>query len=284
MIITETIEATREQIRLARQAGKTVGFVPTMGALHDGHYSLVQAARHDCDFVVVSIFVNPTQFGPGEDLDKYPRTFQDDCDGCQENGTDLIFAPNPQIMYPDQTLVWVTVDKLADTLCGGSRPGHFRGVTTIVTKLFNIVQPDIAYFGQKDAQQVSVLEKMVEQLNIPVSVKRCPIVRESDGLAMSSRNRYLSPEERQQAICLKEALDAAAQLFSSGCQNSVELISEMSQVIRQYPLARIDYISIVDNQMLCPVETIQSPALLALAVFFGKTRLIDNMILAPGNQ
>ncbi len=281
MKITNTIADTRDAIKAARSSGKTIGFVPTMGALHAGHFSLIEAAKKECDYIVVSIFLNPTQFGPNEDLANYPRTFGEDCSGCEKLGTDLIFAPTPEIMYPKETLTWVTVDKLTDNLCGSSRPNHFRGVTTVVTKLFNIVQPDFAYFGQKDAQQLSVLEKMVEQLDIPITIKRCPIIRESDGLAMSSRNKYLSSEERQQAICLKEALDSANQLFSSGTRDTIEIISEMNEVISEYPLARVDYISIVDNELLQPIEEIGKPALAALAVYVGQTRLIDNIVLNP---
>ena len=281
MIITNTISDTRKAIAAARSSGKTIGFVPTMGALHAGHYSLVQAAKKECDLVAVSIFINPTQFGPNEDLANYPRTFADDCTGCEQNGADIMFVPTPEIMYPNEKLTWVTVDKLTDNLCGSSRPNHFRGVTTVVTKLFNIIQPDIAYFGQKDAQQLSVLEKMVEQLNIPVTIKRCPIVREADGLAMSSRNEYLSEQEREQAICLKDAIDSACQLFNSGTRNAIEIIDEMNQVISEYPLARIDYISIVDNEFLQPITQIDKPALVALAVYMGQTRLIDNVVLAP---
>lgn len=281
MKITESISEIRKTISTIKKADKTVGFVPTMGALHAGHFSLIEAARKECNYVVVSIFVNPTQFGPNEDLAKYPRTFQDDCSGCEQYGTDLIFAPTPEIMYPDEPLTWVNVEKVTDYLCGDSRPGHFRGVATVVAKLFNIVMPDVAYFGQKDAQQLSVLELMVDQLNFPVCIRRCPIIREADGLAMSSRNKYLSPQERQQAICLKMAIDSAEQLFKSGITSTVELIDEMYQVISDYPLAKIDYISVVDNQLLQPIAEIDRPALLALAVFLGNTRLIDNIILRP---
>ncbi len=281
MIITNSINDTRKQIAAARRAGKTIGFVPTMGALHEGHFSLVRAARQKSDFVVVSIFVNPTQFGPNEDLDKYPRTFEQDCQGCSLNGADMVFAPDSQVMYPEENLTWVNVENITDRLCGASRPGHFRGVTTVVTKLFNIVQPDIACFGQKDAQQVSVIETMVRQLNMPVTIIRCPIVREPDGLAMSSRNRYLDHQERHQALCLKLALDKAAGLFAAGCSDAATLITAMENIISQYPLARIDYIAIVDNQLLCPIEKINTQTLIALAVFIGKTRLIDNITLTP---
>ena len=279
MIIADTIDKVREEIYSIKVDGKIVGVVPTMGALHEGHYSLVRLCREECDYVVVTIFLNPTQFGPNEDLEKYPNTFEQDCIGCEKCGADLIFAPAPEIMYPDKSLTWVVVEGLTENLCGRSRPNHFRGVTTVVSKLFNIVLPDIAYFGQKDAQQVSVIEKMTKQLNFPVTIKRCPIVREPDGLAMSSRNKYLNAEERQQAVCLKNAIDIAEKLFNNGCKDCDVIIAEMEEVISQYPLAKIDYISIVDNELIIEIEKIESPALVALAVFMGDTRLIDNVIL-----
>ena len=279
MIIAETIDKVREQVSLVKKTGKIVGVVPTMGALHEGHYSLIRQCRQECDYVVVTIFVNPTQFGPTEDLDKYPKTFEQDCAGCEDCGADMIFAPTPDVMYPDETLTWVTVDKLTENLCGSSRPTHFRGVTTVVSKLFNIVLPDIAYFGQKDAQQASVIEKMTRQLNFPVQIKRCPIVREPDGLAMSSRNKYLTAEQREQAICLKRSLDAAKELFDNGCRDCNTIISRMREVISSYPLAKVDYISIVDNELVTEIDTIAAPALVALAVYLGQTRLIDNTVL-----
>ncbi len=280
MIIADTIDSVRKEIYSAKAAGKVVGVVPTMGALHDGHYSLVSQCRKECDYVVVTIFVNPTQFGPNEDLDKYPKTFEQDCAGCKSCGADLIFAPTPEVMYPDKTLTWVTVEGLTENLCGSSRPTHFRGVTTVVAKLFNIVLPDIAYFGQKDAQQVSIIEKMTEQLNFPTQIKRCPIIRESDGLAMSSRNKYLNKEERQQAICLKKAIDTAEQQFNNGCMDCKVIIDEMRQVISDYSMAKIDYISIVDNELITYVDKIEAPVLVALAVYIGNTRLIDNIVLS----
>ena len=279
MIIADTIDQVREQVISAKASGKTVGVVPTMGALHEGHYSLVQRCRQECDYVVVTIFVNPTQFGPNEDLDKYPKTFEQDCHGCEVCGVDMIFTPTPEVMYPDETLTWVTVEGLTETLCGNSRPNHFRGVTTVVSKLFNIVLPDIAYFGQKDAQQLSVIEKMTAQLNFPVAIKRCPIVREPDGLAMSSRNKYLDHDQRKQAICLKQAIDTAEDLFANGCRDCKVIISEMQDIISHYNQARIDYISIVDNELLINIEQVSSTALVALAVYIGNTRLIDNTVL-----
>lgn len=281
MLVTSSINDVREATKSCKKNAQTIGFVPTMGALHQGHFSLVEQARKFTDFVIVSIFVNPTQFSPNEDLDKYPRTFESDCDGCLNAGTDLIFAPTPEIMYPDENLTWVSVDKLTNYLCGASRPNHFRGVTTVVTKLFNIVQPDMAFFGQKDAQQLAVLKKMAQQLNMPVTIVGCPIVREHDGLAMSSRNKYLNPEERQQALCLSEAIKTAEQMFSDGTRNASEIIKYMSQTIADFPAAKIDYISIVDNELLQPVEIIEKPALTALAVYIGQTRLIDNVVLIP---
>lgn len=216
MIIIDTINRTRETIAQARSNGKTIGLVPTMGALHEGHFSLIRRCRAECDFVVVSIFVNPTQFAPDEDLDKYPGNFEADCRACRDLGVDLIFAPTAAEMYPRENLTWIGVEKITDHLCGTSRPDHFRGVCTIVAKLFNIIQPDIAWFGQKDAQQLAVIRHMVADLNIPVDVRSCPTVRETDGLAISSRNDYLNPDQRRQGLCLNQALCRARELVTDG--------------------------------------------------------------------
>lgn len=284
MIIAKTIAQARSFLTPHRRAGRRIGFVPTMGALHEGHVSLIRRCKEECDVTVVSIFVNPTQFGPNEDLSKYPRPFEKDSWACQQAGTELIFAPEPAEMYQPQTLTWVTVDKLTEHLCGASRPGHFRGVCTVVNKLFNIVQPDVAYFGQKDAQQLAILRRMTEELYLPVEIRPCPTVREADGLAMSSRNQYLNPQERLQALCLWKSLQKARELFENGQKNSKMIVSAMRQIIGEVPAAKIDYISIVDNELLQTIDTIDRAALIALAVFVGSTRLIDNIVVDPASK
>jgi pantoate--beta-alanine ligase len=277
-IVTDVAEA-KAAVAEARAAGKTIGLVPTMGALHEGHLSLVRTSSSECDFTVVSVFVNPTQFGPGEDFEKYPRDLERDTEVAAEAGADFIFAPPPGVMYPQGYATYVEVERLTEVLCGASRPKHFRGVTTVVTKLFNICKPDVAYFGQKDAQQAVVIKRMTRDLDMDVEIRVIPIVRESDGLAMSSRNKYLSEGERKQATCLFRALKRAEELFASGVADNGEIINEMTVVVEAEPDAIIDYISIVDADELGPVEQITGPALVALAVFFGETRLIDNTIL-----
>ncbi len=271
----------RAAIGQARRAGQRIGFVPTMGALHEGHASLIRAARRETDFVVVSIFVNPTQFGPNEDYQRYPRTPQADAEICQREGVDLLFAPTVEEMYPPGFCTWVEVTGLQDVLCGRSRPGHFRGVATVVLKLFNLVQPDIAYFGQKDAQQARIIRQMVRDLNVPVEIRVCPIVREPDGLAMSSRNAYLSPEQRRQATVLYRALCAAHELVKQGERDAGRVREHMLQVIATVPEAVLDYAEIVDPETLQPVQQINAPVLAALAVKIGPARLIDNMTLTP---
>lgn len=275
MNIAHTVEETRRAVDDARRRGKTIGLVPTMGALHEGHASLIEAARAACGFVVVSIFVNPTQFGPNEDFEKYPRTLEADAAVCESKGADLIFAPSAQEMYPRPQLAWVDVSELTDTLCGASRPGHFRGVTTVCTKLFGIVCPDIAFFGQKDAQQALVICRMVQDLNLPLEIRVCPIVRAADGLALSSRNKYLSGQQRQQALCLYKALNLCREKVMAGVRRASELIAEMQAVIEAHG-GRIDYIAIVDTETLKPLEMIDRGALVALAVYVGPVRLIDN--------
>lgn len=265
----------------ARRAGKRIGFVPTMGYLHEGHLSLVRLARPRCDLLVVSIFVNPTQFGPEEDYERYPRDFQRDEALCRTNAVDVVFYPPVEQMYAPDASVYVDEEKLSKVLCGASRPGHFRGVLTVVAKLFNIVQPDLAVFGQKDAQQLRLIQQMVRDLNFPVEIVAGPIIREPDGLAMSSRNTYLSPEERRQALCLKRALDRAQELFRGGERDVSRLRSQMVACIEQSPLARIDYVEVVDWETLQPIETVERKSLAALAVWIGRTRLIDNVILDP---
>jgi pantoate--beta-alanine ligase len=273
-----TIKDVREAVTQARRQGKTIGFVPTMGALHAGHGFLIQEARAECGYVIVSIFVNPTQFGPTEDFNKYPRTLESDMQLCESMGADCIFAPLAEEMYPQKNLSWVDVEQLTTGLCGASRPGHFRGVTTVCAKLFHIVLPDKAYFGQKDAQQAAVICRMVADLNFPMEVIVCPTVRESDGLAMSSRNRYLSPDQRKQAVCLYQALCSCKELIGQGTVSTSQLIEQMTQIVVKAG-AQVDYISIVDAGTLGAVEKVQADALVAMACRIGKTRLIDNMLI-----
>lgn len=263
-----------------RKDGKTIGLVPTMGYLHAGHMSLVKEARATCDRVVVSIFVNPTQFGVGEDFESYPRDLEKDSRMLADSQVDALFAPTISDMYPPGYNTFVEVGgEISSKLCGRTRPGHFRGVTTVVTKLFHICVPDIAFFGQKDAQQVMILEKMVEELNFPLQIKRVPIVREADGLAMSSRNVYLSPELRLEALVLNRSLQAARDLIQAGERSSARVKELLEQTIRTSPHAEIVYAEIYDYRDLTDVETIKGPVLIALAVKFGTTRLIDNLIV-----
>jgi pantoate--beta-alanine ligase len=273
--ITEMQTASRS----ARTQGKRVAFVPTMGALHEGHLALVRRARQEAEFVVVSIFVNPLQFGPTEDFGKYPRTLEADCARLESVGADLVFAPTTEQMYPAGATTVVLVEGLSERLDGRSRPTHFRGVSTVVAKLFNIVGPDVAIFGQKDAAQVAVLRRMVRDLNMPLKLVVAPIVREPDGLAMSSRNAYLSPDERRQALVLHRALTQAEQLAAAGERSAARLRSAVLEVIASEPAARLDYCELVDADTLEPVETISRGVLLALAAHFGQTRLIDNLLL-----
>ncbi|MCM8792616.1 MAG: pantoate--beta-alanine ligase [Candidatus Omnitrophica bacterium] len=257
---------------------KSVGFVSTMGYLHQGHLSLIQKARRENDFVVVSIFVNPIQFGPKEDFQRYPRDLKRDVRLCKKAGVDVIFYPHAQDMYSKNFKTYVVVEELSDKLCGSFRPGHFKGVTTVVAKLFNIVQPDIAYFGQKDAQQAIIIKRMVKDLNIPVRIRVLPIVRESDGLAMSSRNVYLNEDERRRAVIIYNALRYAQDLVRKKTKNSSFIINRVKNIIKP-KVDKIDYIEIVDLEELLPVDKIKGKVLLAIAVRIGKTRLIDNSIL-----
>jgi pantoate--beta-alanine ligase len=279
LVQANTIEAVRRAVAEARQAGLRVGLVPTMGALHAGHLSLIRAARAETGFVVVSIFVNPTQFGPNEDFTRYPRPLEKDLDLCRAEGVDVVFIPEVAEMYPADAVTYVEVTKLQDGLCGASRPGHFRGVATVVLKLFNIVQPDVAYFGQKDAQQARIIEQMVRDLNVPMAVSVCPIVREPDGLALSSRNVYLAPEQRRQAVVLQQALQEARQRVSAGERNPDAIRNGLIERIATAPEARLDYAAVVDARTLQPARELRGPLLLALAVKFGNTRLIDNLKL-----
>ena len=277
MQILNTVAETRTAIESQRKMGKSIGFVPTMGFLHDGHLSLMETAKDQTDFVVVSIFVNPTQFGPNEDLASYPRDLERDVELCKSVGVDLIFAPSVSEMYPDGYSTYVDCEgDITNRLCGATRPTHFKGVTSVVSKLFNIVMPDKAFFGQKDAQQVAVIEKMVRDLNYNLEIIPCPIVRESDGLAMSSRNAYLNDDQRKEALVLSKALKRAKALIEAGERSTETLIGEMIKIIEVSPSAVIDYVSIVDAKTLDAIETINDDFLVALAVKIGKTRLIDN--------
>jgi pantoate--beta-alanine ligase len=266
-------------VRQAKARGERVGLVPTMGALHAGHASLIRAARQETGFVVVSIFVNPTQFGPAEDFARYPRTPEHDLAVCAAERADLVFAPPVEEVYPPGFCTFVEVTGLQDVLCGRSRPGHFRGVATVVLKLLNLVQPDVAYFGQKDAQQVRIIRQMVRDLNVPVEVRVCPIVREPDGLALSSRNAYLTPEQRRHATALYRALTAARELVEAGERDAGTVRAAMAGIIAATPGAVLDYADVVDAETLRPVPRIAGKVLAALAVKFGATRLIDNLLL-----
>ena len=258
-----------------------LGLVPTMGALHTGHLSLVRAAKARCGVVVASIFVNPTQFGPSEDFAKYPRSFESDCAGLANEGVDVVFAPTVEEMYLKGETTWVTMEGVSERLDGASRPGHFRGVATVVAKLFHVIEPDVAFFGQKDAAQLAVIRRMVRDLNFPVEVVGCPIVREVDGLAMSSRNVYLSPEERRRALVLQRSLQSVENEFRGGETDAARLRENGRAVIAGEPGVRLDYFEIVDPETLEPVDRIARPALVAVAAYVGSTRLIDNVVLTP---
>lgn len=279
MKISTAISEARAASRAARRAGQRVGLVPTMGALHDGHLSLVRAAKAKSDFVVVSIFVNPLQFGPKEDLSKYPRPFERDVALLEEAGVDLVFAPSVDEMYPGGAVTFVNVEGLSDRLDGQSRPGHFQGVATVVSKLFHIVEPDWAFFGQKDAAQVAIIKKMVRDLDMAVEIVVCPIVRDPDGLAMSSRNTYLDARQRKQALVLSRALRQVQEGFSRGERRAEALVAAGLRVFAEEPAARLDYLSIVNPESLEPVDGAETGSLVAVAAFVGTTRLIDNMIL-----
>lgn len=279
----ETI-TTFKDLRIARsRLPEPVGLVPTMGFLHEGHLSLVRAARAECASVVVSVFVNPTQFGPNEDLSSYPRDLPRDLALLEQAGADLVWTPTPEIMYPQGFQTWVNVEEVTQPLEGSMRPGHFRGVATVVAKLFNAVQPQRAYFGQKDAQQAAVIRQMVRDLNYPLEISVCPIVREPDGLAMSSRNTYLNQDERQAAVVLFRALQAAKKAFDAGEREAEALRQIMAATIQPEPLARLQYVSCASPDTLQELHgPLKGPALLSMAVYIGKTRLIDNLILDPG--
>ncbi len=281
MKVIESVADMQQEALALKRAGKRIGFVPTMGYLHEGHLSLIRLARENADVVVVSVFVNPTQFGPKEDFGKYPRDIERDKQLCRQERTDVFFAPPAAEMYAKDHSVYINDEKLASGLCGASRPGHFRGVDTVVAKLFNIVQPDVAVFGEKDAQQLRIIRRLVRDLNFPVEIIPGPTAREPDGLALSSRNVLLKPEERDDALCLREALLLAEELYAKGERDAAAIRKAMHEVIDAAKTATVDYIEIVDDATLEPVTKIKGPVLVALAVKFSVTRLIDNTVLGP---
>jgi pantoate--beta-alanine ligase len=275
-----TIEAMRAVVATARQNKRSIGLVPTMGALHAGHASLIRAARAETALVVVSIFVNPIQFGPGEDFSRYPRPLDKDLELCAREGVDAVFAPLPETMYSNHFRTFVHVSELDEPLCGAARPGHFRGVATVVLKLFNIVQPDTAYFGQKDVQQVRIIQQLVRDLDVPVEVRVCPTVREPDGLALSSRNQYLDPIQRHHSTVLFGALQEAQSMILTGERNPAAIQQVLESRIRAVPDAFLDYAAVVSADSLQPLDRLRGEVLLALAVKFGSTRLIDNIVVS----
>ncbi len=282
MRVTGKIAEIRQWTAEARAAGKGIGLVPTMGALHVGHASLIDEARRRCGFVVVSLFVNPTQFGPGEDFDNYPRPFERDLALCEQHGVDVVFAPSAAEMYPRENLSWVTVSGITEHLCGRSRPNHFRGVTTVCTKLFNIVGCDVAFFGQKDAQQCVVIRRMVADLNMPLEILVCPTVREADGLAVSSRNQYLSAQQRKDAPIIYEALKKGREMIEAGETDPARVRERIEAVMRRAPALQIEYISLVDPETLEDVKGIGRAVLIAVAARLGPARLIDNIVVDSG--
>ncbi len=281
MKIVKTVEEVRNIVSQWRKAGLSVGFVPTMGYLHEGHQSLIKKASEQNDKVIVSVFVNPMQFGENEDFDSYPRDIERDSKVCEEAGGNVIFNPEISEMYDEYFSSFVNMNTLPDGLCGKSRPVHFKGVCTVVSKLFNIVCPDRAYFGQKDAQQLAIIKRMVSDLNFNIEIIGCPIIREDDGLAKSSRNTYLNDEERKAAVVLSKSLKTGKELIENGEKNSAAVIETIKNVIMSEKLAKIDYIEIVDMNKLQPINTINREVLVAIAVYIGKTRLIDNFIIEP---
>jgi pantoate--beta-alanine ligase len=284
MVIIEEIAALKTLLQAKRRMGQTIGLVPTMGYLHEGHLSLVDHAKAHADVIVMSIFVNPLQFGPNEDFERYPRDVKRDTALAERAGVDVLFMPSIREMYPQQQWVTVAVAGMSDVLCGKTRPGHFDGVATVVMKLLNIVRPDSAYFGQKDAQQVAIIRQMAVDLNLDVEIVACPIVREPSGLAMSSRNVYLSDAEREAATVLHTSLQRAALLVNAGEKDVSRILSQVTEMIQAQPRAQIDYVEVVDAATLQPVEVVAQTSLLALAVYFGKTRLIDNCRLEPSEK
>lgn len=279
MEIAATAKEVKEIVEGWKKEGKRVGFVPTMGYLHEGHKSLIDISVMENDKTVVSIFVNPTQFAPNEDFESYPRNFMADAKLCEEAGADLIFHPEPEEMYAEDFCTYVEMEDITKGLCGKTRPTHFRGVCTVVLKLFNIVRPDRAYFGQKDAQQLAVIKRMVRDLNLDIKIEGCPIVREGDGLAKSSRNTYLNKEERLAAVVISRAVKRGLKMVEEGERDSKTIIEVMRTMIESEPLAKIDYVEIVDWHTLKPMEKINGSLLAAVAVYIGKTRLIDNFVV-----
>ncbi len=279
MEVVEKVDELRKKVRKARKKGQRVGFVPTMGFFHPGHLALMKRARKECNVVVVSLFVNPTQFGPNEDYASYPRDFERDCRLARGVGADYLFHPSVEEIYPEPQLSWVEVEKVTQGLCGQFRPGHFRGVATVVAKLFNLVQPDVAYFGEKDYQQLQVIKRLVKDLNFPIEVVGVPTVREKDGLAMSSRNTYLLPSERQAALRLSQALKLAQVLYEGGERKASVIKERLKDFLKEEPLLKWDYIEVREPETLGEIEIIESQALVALAARVGKTRLIDNVVL-----
>jgi len=282
MEVIETVQGMQQRVDALRSAGHMIALVPTMGFLHEGHLELMRAGKRNTDILIISIFVNPTQFGPGEDLDQYPRDTEGDLQKARDVGVDIVFIPSAGEMYQENCQTTVQVEKLPQHLCGLSRPGHFDGVATVVAKLFNITKPHIAIFGQKDYQQLAVISRMVMDLNMDVQILGVPTVREPDGLAMSSRNNYLSPEERKSAICLKKSIDLAEQLFQGGEKEAKNIIDRVRSLVMSYPFTEIDYIALCDPVTLDNVDLLKEENLLALAVRVGKTKLIDNCLLHTG--
>lgn len=279
MEVAKTIESVRSLVKAARSRDKRIGLVPTMGALHIGHISLIEASVKNGDFVVVSIFVNPAQFGPGEDFEKYPRPIDADLQICRNTGVHVVFVPMPERMYGSENLTWVNVEKLTEPLCGRFRPGHFRGVTTVCAKLFNIVAPDVAYFGQKDTQQAIVIKRMAADLNMPLEIVICPTIREPNGLAVSSRNRYLTEQQKKDAALIHKSLRKCRRMIRTGVTNSEKIITEMREILNQASSIEVEYISIVDIETLQAIDCIAGKALAAVAVRIGKARLIDNILV-----
>jgi pantoate--beta-alanine ligase len=279
MEVTKTIESVRSLVKAARSRGKTIALVPTMGALHIGHISLIEAAVKQSDFVVASIFVNPAQFVPGEDFEKYPRPLDADLEICRKTGVDVVFVPTTDQMYGAENLTWVNVEKLTEPLCGRLRPGHFRGVATVCAKLFNIVAPDTAFFGQKDGQQAIVIKRMVADLNMPLEIVICPTVRRSNGLAVSSRNQYLTEQQKKDAALIYKSLQKCREMIEAGITDTRKIITRMRKVLSQAPSIEIEYVSIVDAETLQQLDRIERQALTAVAVKIGSARLIDNILV-----
>ncbi len=279
MEVVHTIKEVRLESSKARIANKTIGFVPTMGALHAGHESLIKTAKQQCGFVIVSVFVNPTQFEPGGDFQAYPRTLDEDLKICEKNGVDVVFAPSVEQMYPLEILTWVNVEKMTDRLCGAFRPGHFKGVTTVCAKLFNIVGADKAYFGQKDAQQLAVIKRMVIDLNFPLEIVGCPTIRQENGLAMSSRNKYLTEDQKHEAALIYGGLQLCELMIKTGEKDPSILKKEMEKLITSGGNIKIEYLEIADLDTLEPIKEIKGNVLVAIAAYVGKARLIDNIII-----